>query len=382
MKPSGTAARPAATPTAVPVVHRRRAYAMLVAIAVIMGSLCIICSRSLGYPLRDPDGFLGPAWIRLPLLVLGAFVADVLPRTLFRARGNPGRYVTEARLLIREHWTRDRITLVVVGLVSFYVTYVSYRNLKNFLPFIMSVDGKPKKYDFALHRMDEWLLFGHDPSTVLHTVLGTGVSAHVLSYVYLIFLPMVPVSVVVWAVWSKNVSFGYWFITSQCICWALGTLSYYAIPTLGPNFFFPWLYKDLPGTGVAQLQDSLFNGRQSILFNPFADGVQSVAGFASLHVAITVTLALVGQHTLRTKSLRVGLWVYCGVTIVSTTYFGWHYIADDIAGLFIALVAVYLGGLGTGQKFDRWGRSSHPTTSTDAVPIEDEDEGLVSAMSE
>jgi membrane-associated phospholipid phosphatase len=348
----------------------RRAYAMLVAVALVMGVLAFICSRSLGYPLRDPDGFLGPAWIRLPLLVLGAFIADVLPRTLYRARGNPGRYKAEAVLLIREHWTRERITLVVVGLISFYVTYVSYRNLKNFLPFVMSVDGKPKKYDFALHRMDEWMLFGHDPSTLLHSVLGTGISAHVLSFIYLLFLPMVPVSIVIWAVWSRNVSFGYWFITAQCICWALGTVSYYAIPTLGPNFFFPWLYSDLPDTGVADLQDALFYGRQNILFNPFADGVQSVAGFASLHVAITVSLALVAQYTLRTRIFRIALWVYVVLVAISTTYFGWHYIADDIAGLLIALVSVYLAALGTGQKFDRGGRSSHPTTSTDAVPID------------
>ncbi|MET3961476.1 membrane-associated phospholipid phosphatase [Marmoricola sp. OAE513] len=359
-----------------PGLAQRHGYAMLVSIAVIMGGLCIICSQSLDIPLRDPDGFLGPAWIRLPLLVLGAFVADVLPRTLFRARGNPGRFKAEASLLIREHWTKERIKLVTIGLISFYVTYVSYRNLKNFLPFIMATDGKPTKYDQALHRMDEAMLFGHDPSSLLHSMLGTGISAHVLSYIYLIFLPMVPISVVIWAVWSRNVSFGYWFITSQCICWSLGTLSYYAIPTLGPNFFFPWLYTDLPNTGVAQLQDALFNGRQNILFDPFSSGVQSVAGFASLHVAITVSLALVGHYTLRSKWLRITLWIYSGTTILATTYFGWHYIADDIAGLAIALTAVYLAALGTGQKFDRRGRSSHPTTATAEVPIDDEDPGL------
>ena len=349
---------------------RRRAYAMVVSIAIVMGVLAFICSRSLGYPLRDPDGFLGPAWIRLPLLVIGAFIADVLPRTLFRARGKPLRFKAEAALLIKEHWTRERITLVVVGLVSFYVTYVSYRNLKNFLPFIMSDgDGHAKKYDYYLLKMDEWLGFGHDPSTLLHNVLGTGISAQVLSFVYVLFLPMVPVSVVVWAVWSRNVSFGYWFITAQCICWALGTASYYALPTLGPNFYAVWLYQDLPDTGVAKLQNALFAGRQNILWNPFAEGVQSVAGFASLHVAITVTLALIGHYTLRSRTLRVGLWVYSGLTIVATTYFGWHYIADDLAGLVIAIIAVYLSGLGTGQKFDRRGLSSHPTTSTSEVPI-------------
>lgn len=370
---SETAALPEPGPRAVQAPAQRRAYAMLVSVAVLMGLLAIICSVQLGYPLRDPDGFLGPAWIRLPLLVIGAFVADILPRTLFRARGKPSRFKTEATMLIREHWTRERITLVVVGLVSFYVTYVSYRNLKNFLPFIMSDGSGARKYDYELHRMDEWMLFGHDPSTLLHDVLGTGISAHVLSFIYVLFLPMVPISVVIWAVWSRNVSFGYWFITAQCICWALGTASYYAIPTMGPNFFFPWLYSDLPDTGVAKLQDALFYGRQNILWDPFGDGVQSVAGFASLHVAITVSLALVGQYTLRTRGFRISLWVYAGLTFISTTYFGWHYIADDIAGLAIAVVAVYLAALGTGQKFDRGWRSSHPTTSTGDVPISDDD---------
>jgi len=340
----------------------------MVTIAIFMGTLAIITGQALGYPLRDPDGFLGPAWVRLPLLCIGAFVADIVPRTLWRSRGKVSQFRTEARLLVREHWTRDRIQLVVLGLVCFYVTYVSYRNLKNFLPFVRG--GKTRAGDYELHKFDQWLLFGNDPSSLLHQWLGTGVSAYVLSWVYLIFLPMVPVSVVIWAVWSRNVSFGYWFITAQCICWALGTLSYYVIPTLGPNFFFPWLYADLPDTGVAHLQDALFYGRQNILFNPFADGVQSVAGFASLHVAITVALALVAQYTLRTRLFRIVLWVYVVLVAISTTYFGWHYIADDIAGLAIALIAVYLAALGTGQKFERGGRRSHPTTSTSDVPVD------------
>lgn len=351
-------------------VLQRHGYAMLVSVAVVMGALCIICSQAIDYPIRDPDGFLGPAWMRLPILVGIAFIADIVPRTIYRARGDFGSYKQVARVLVAEHWTKERIKLVLIGLVCFYVTYVSYRNLKNFLPFVMSRDGKPTKYDQALHKMDEWLLFGNDPSSLLHSVLGTGISAHVLSVIYLFFLPMVPVTIIIWAVWSKNISFGYWFITSQCICWSLGTLSYYLIPTLGPNFFFPWLYTDLPNTGVAQLQDALFISRQSILSDPFASGVQSVAGFASLHVAITVSLALVGHYTLQTQWVRRGLWVYSGATIIATTYFGWHYIADDVAGLLIAVIAVYLAGLGTGQKFDRKGRSSHPTTSTGEVPIE------------
>lgn len=328
---------------------------MLVLIAIATGVVCVATSIAIDRPLRDTEGFLGSVWLRLPLLVVGAFLADVIPRTLYRARADYRRYPATARQVITDHWTRDRTTLVVVGLASFYVTYISYRNLKNFLPFVMSEDGRPKLYDRSLHRMDEWLLFGNDPSTVLHNVLGTSVSAHVLSAIYLFFLPMVPISVAIWAVWSRKTSFGWWFITAQCLCWVLGTASYYALPTLGPGLYGEYLplYADLPQTGVQDIQDMLANDRADVLYNPLAEGVQSVAGFASLHVAITVMLAMVGHYTLRTRAFRIGLWVYAGLTVVATTYFGWHYIADDIAGAAIAVLAVYAAGVGTGQTFDR-----------------------------
>ena len=102
------------------------------------------------------------------------------------------------------------------------------------------------------------------------------------------------------------------------------------------------------------------------------DGVQSVAGFASLHVAITLLFALMVQHTLRIRILHWIFWVNFGITVVATLYFGWHYIADDIAGVAIALIAFYVGGIASGQKFDRRGLASHPTTTTSSVPVDDE----------
>jgi len=327
---------------------KRGAYILLVANAVIMLVLMVVVSRALGHPLRDPDGFLGPAWIRMPLLIGFAFAVDIVPRTLYRSRFNPKRFSTEARGLVHEHWTRDRVILVVVGALSFYATYVSYRNLKNFLPFV-----RPERFDYAMHHLDRWLLFGHDPALLLQNLLGVGISAHVLSYVYLLFLPMVPMTVIAWAVWSRNVGFGLWYVTADCLVWTLGTASYYIIPTLGPNFAFPWLYTNLDRTGVTSLQDALSNGREHIIYvNPFADGVQSVAGFASLHVGITLMTCLVAHYTVRQRWIRVLLWVNLVLVIISTTYFGWHYIADDVAGAFIAFVSVYGAGWATGQKFD------------------------------
>ena len=86
----------------------------------------------------------------------------------------------------------------------------------------------------------------------------------------------------------------------------------------------------------------MWNGRQEVRFplNPFSDSLQSVAGFASLHVALTLVIALVAHYTVRHVVLRSVAWIFFGLTVISTLYFGWHYVADDIAGAVIAVLAV------------------------------------------
>ncbi len=333
-----------------------------------MGVLALAAAFTLNRSLVDPDGFLGPSWLRLPLIVLGAFLLDVLPRTLWASRMKPALMPALVTQRVRSHWTRERVTLVALGLVSFYITYVCYRNLKSFLPFVMG-EGK---YDRSLHLVDRALMFGHEPATILHTILGTGISAHVLSTVYLWFLPLVPLALAAWLVWSRNITFGYWFATSQCLAWTLGTASYYALPTLGPGFQYSYLYADLPDTGSSSLMEALSYGRDNVLRQGAEGSVQSVAGFASLHVAITLLVALMVQYTLRNRILHIIFWTNFAITVVATLYFGWHYIADDLAGVVIALFSFWLGGLASGQKFDRRGLASHPTSTTSQVPVDAE----------
>ena len=344
----------------------RRAWTLLVVNAVVMGGLAIVVAIAYDKKLIDPEGsFLGPSSIRLPLLLFGALLLDMLPRTLWQSKLNPKLMPAIVRDRWRTHWNRERLTLVALGIICFYIVYVSYRNLKSFLPFVRGT-----MYDRELHMLDHMLLFGHDPANVLHGLLGESWAAWPLSYVYLWFLPLVPLAVTAWLVWSRNLSYGYWFVTSQCIAWTLGTASYYALPTLGPGLEYGYLYFDLPNTPTTQLMESLVNGRTNVLWAGVDDAVQSVAGFASLHTAITLLVALMVQFTLQSKVLKWVFWINFGVTVIATLYFGWHYIADDIAGVMIAFISFYVGGIASGQKFDRHGLSSHPTTTTSQVPVD------------
>jgi PAP2 superfamily protein len=306
--------------------------------------------------LVDPDGFIGPSYLRLPTVVALGFAIDLIPRTLWVSRLNPRRMPAVFRERLRTHWTRDRMILVVSGILCFYLTYVSYRNLKSQLPFILGVNHK---YDRELFSLDKALFLGHEPAIVLHGLLGDGISAEFLSSVYLWFLPLVPLALAVWLVWSRNLAFGYWFATSQCVAWTLGTVSYYALPTLGPGFQHPWLYQTIDDTAAGQLMNSLANSRVWAVQTSAPSLIGStnflsgVAGFASLHVAITLLVALMIQYTTTLRWLKIVFWVNTSFTAVATLYFGWHYVADDIAGVAIALVSFYVGAWASGQSLTR-----------------------------
>jgi hypothetical protein len=342
----------------------RRAYVLLVVNAAVMLIWAAITAWHLDRPLIDPEGsFLGPSWLRLPILCVGALFLDLVPRAVWLSRGRVKQWPGLVRERWDRHWSKERLLLVILGIVCFYVIYVCYRNLKSFLPLVSS-----RIYDRELHMLDRVLFFGREPGPVIHDVLGTTVVAHFLSTFYLLFIPMVAVLVTVWLVWSRNLSYGWWFVTAQGIAWTLGTISYYALPTLGPGLEYIWLYGDLANTGTKDLMNSLANARQGVLWS---DGqAQTVAGFASLHTGISLLWALMVQYTIRTRWIRIVFWVNFGLTVVATLYFGWHYIADDIAGVTIAFVSFYIGAVASGQKFDKHGLGSHPTTTTSKVPVE------------
>ncbi|HEY0890363.1 MAG TPA: phosphatase PAP2 family protein [Nocardioides sp.] len=329
----------------------RRAHLLMAGNAVLIGGLAIVVSIITDRPLIDPEGsFLGPSWLRLPLLLFGALLLDLLPRTLWLSKFRVREMWPIARDRLRTHWNKDRVVLVASGIISFYIVYVSYRNLKSFLPALTDV-----QFDHELHLIDRALFFGHEPGTVLQQVFGTNVTAWVLSYIYLWFLPLVPLAVTCWLVWSRNLNYGYWFVTSQCLAWTLGTATYYMLPTVGPGIQYPFVYADLAHTPTSDLMDALVSGRQNVLLADVADAVQSVAGFASLHTGITLLVALMVQHTVNITWVRWAFWINFGLTIIATLYFGWHYAADDVAGVALALVSFYVGGLMSGQRFERKG---------------------------
>ena len=253
----------------------RRLYGAGIVVALLFGALTLVTAAVADLPLRDPDGFLGPSYVRLPLIALGMMVLDVLPRLLIRLRSRPQPLLV-LREVLAERCSPARLGLVTLGFGVFYVCYVSYRNLKSFLPFL-----RDDLYDAWLVSTDRWLAFGTHPGVMLHDLLGTGASAELLSSVYMIFLPFVPLSLAAALVWGNDLLRGAWYAVALSLNWILGTLSYYLLPALGPIYVESYRFLDLPDTPVAGLQHALWRNRIEVLADPHAtSSVHGIAAFA------------------------------------------------------------------------------------------------------
>jgi membrane-associated phospholipid phosphatase len=335
-------------PVDAPAAGLRPAYLVVPLIAAAMLAFTLLAGDRYGLGLRDPDKLHGG---RL-LMLLGALIVfwalDVVPRAVMQSRAGKGGVLERVRAVARERWTVRRIGLAVGSITAFYITYLCYRNIKSYLPL-----ARPELFDTELLEFER-TLFGQDPSVYLHELLGTGVVAHVLSTVYLLYLTFVPISIGFALVWSTDTAKGMWWLSALTLNWILGALSYFLIPSMGPAFAAPELFTSLPDTGASALQQELLQHREAFLANPVGSGeLQSIAAFASLHVAMVFTGVLMA-HLLRVpRAVRIGLWAFLVLTVLSTIYFGWHYVVDDVAGLAIAIIAVYLGAWLTGWRIER-----------------------------
>lgn len=309
---------------------------VLMALAVGFLLTAIVVSQFLYVPIRDPEGSLLGKRIIGPFLLMAAFFAfDIV----LRARRLPDKHslrpIQAGMMVFRDRWWPVRIKIALSGFIAFYITYLAYRNLKSFVPFVDLTT-----HDEWLTRVDLWLTFGYYPADVLQDALGRGFTAHFLSFVYLAFIPLVPFSIGVTLAMSQRMRHGYYYVTAVTINWILGALSYFMIPSIGPFGETPGLFDDLPSTGVTRVQESLLNNRITTINDPLgSDNIQSIAGFASLHVSIVLT-ALIIAWQLRRRTLTATLIPTFVLTVIATIYFGWHFILDDIAGVIMALMAV------------------------------------------
>lgn len=322
------------------------AYGLQVVLATGLMAAAFLVAWVEDLPVRDPDdSIVGPSYLRIPVLALACFLVDVAVRSV--RRGGLSGWRAQVREVVRERWHAPRVRLVLIGLVSWYLAYVGFRNLKSYVPFV-----RPEMLDDDLLRLDRKLALGHDPATVLHDLLGTGWAAHVMSTTYVAWIVFLTLSLIIALFWTSNIRTACWYVTAVAVNWALGVSVYYLVPSTGPIYARPELFADLPETQVTRIAGSWWDDRVDMLADPFAtDALQTVAAFASLHVSVMVTAALIAKMIrLRPVSLQWALWVFLVLNVLATVYLGWHYLLDVFGGVGIGVAAVWIAAWGTGNQ--------------------------------
>ena len=322
-------------------------------IAAVTVIAALIVADAADFAFRDPDNVAV-----LYIVEVGAGVALLVFLDIFlRAARRAGTRRPPREVLIavkRERWTSARVVAVATALVSFYVTYLAYRNLKAAVPLLRPED----LFDSQLADLDRYLFFGNDPAALLHGLLGTGVSAHILSTFYAAFIVFLPLSLGLALVFSERIQVSLFYAAALSINWILGAATYFMLPALGPIYFEPGAFGSLPHTEVTNLQQMLLDDRVGFLADPATGTPQAIAAFASLHIAMSFTALLAAYLLDLGRRLKQALWAWLVITIVATVYLGWHYFIDDLAGLVMGLAALVLAKWLTG--FDP--RNSHRTT--------------------
>lgn len=338
----------------------RANFRFAIVLSILLAAASIIVKQAYDLPFRDPDGVAGPTYVRLPLILLLAFLTDVLPRTLWRER-SPAKIPKTFVAVVKERWPWEHVRFALAGLGAWYLTYVAFRNLKSFVPFV-----NQHLWDSTMARIDEVLWLGHDPAQVLHSLFGTTWAAHGFSFIYIAWIAFVPVSLVMALVWSRDVTGGAWYVTAVAVDWVLGVATYFAVPTLGPIYAKPGDFAGLAHTSVSTIQAQMLQDRHEVLLNPFTtEAVQTIAAFASLHVGIMVTVCLMVELLHMHRLVRIGMWVFLVLTVLATIYLGWHYFTDAIGGAVLGAAGVWIAALGTGNHVRGW-----PTATPAKAPVE------------
>jgi hypothetical protein len=284
-------------------------------------------------------------YIQLPIICLIAWLIDVLPRSLWRMRKQVQGFRRVFADVVAERWTRSHIIFAVSGLGTWYICYATFRNLKGYVPF---VNGHI--WDGTLERIDKALWLGHEPWTVLHTAFGDNIAAHFFSFIYVAWIVLIPMTLAIALVWTRDPARGSWYVTAIAVDWVLGVAAYYALPTLGPIYTSTVDFAGISHTYTSTLEADLLRDRIAVLADPHAThAVQTIAAFPSLHVGMMVSVCAFVTLAGMARWIRVSAWVFLVITVIGTLYLGWHFFVDALAGGALGVAAVWIAAMATGN---------------------------------
>jgi hypothetical protein len=260
--------------------------------------------------------------------------AGVVIRTLVAFVRRDRSYLRHIR---RRAWLLDTARLIAGATLLVF----SYGWLKLVTPLL-----RTSNMDAALWELDRLLAFGLSPAEFLLNLFAGGHALRAIDWAYAnIFYA------------SLVVGMGYFlshpsrrirvaFANGNTLLWGLGAWLYFAVPSLGPAYRFPdvWLVHESSLRVTQGLQALLMRNWQTVARSWEARQLVApvslafgIAAFPSLHVGFQTYVFLWMRRLWLSGQVLFALFaltIFLGSMIT-----GWHYLADGIAGVLLALLA-------------------------------------------
>lgn len=220
------------------------------------------------------------------------------------------------------------------------IMFVVFVNLKHLIPFIHG-----SVFDYQLDRVERAIFHGSIAAEILHELLGVEV-APLLSSCYTLFYSYVAFVIYLFVL-QRNRALAHEFLLAFFLVWFGGLTIAYLYPTRGPIFFTPDTFALLPNTEVTSMQQKLWLHKLALDQNPFhRNATYLISGLPSLHLAVPILGSLYLPRL--SWALAVLSWTFVLLTAITTVYFGWHWILDDLAAVLLAV--------GVARTTKRWYR--------------------------
>jgi membrane-associated phospholipid phosphatase len=228
-----------------------------------------------------------------------------------------------------------------------FVILFAYITLKSIIPVVNA-----RLYDHQFNAMDYFLFLKHYPTELSIQwipVSWTGLLS--FGYRFYFLLNIIAFSSIYCAVSDRRIF--YRMVIAFSLTYILGLSLYFCFPAQGPIYHYPDQFEvirsPMSETSTYEFQRSLWTVYEQVKQHTPKDfceltkdsGVLSgIAAFPSLHIAVSCVLLyfLFRYHRVIFWLCFLPFWLM----VVSTVYFGWHYVVDNIAGFILACVVLHL----------------------------------------
>jgi hypothetical protein len=243
--------------------------------------------------------------------------------------------------------------------IPIFIVLFSYCTLKSIIPVV-----NPFLFDEQFNMIDYYLFFKHSPTALIINWIPISYMG-LLSFGYKSFflIKIFAFSSIYCTLKDKRVF--YRMVIAFSLTYFIGLGLYYIFPSQGPIYYQPKKFEailtPMSETSNYQIQKDLWKNYEHVKKHTpekfceltKASGIRNgIAAFPSLHIAVScVLLYFLFRYS------RAIFWLCFlpfWVMVLSTIYFGWHYVVDDIAGFFLAgIVIVFVNHLTNNMVFSQ-----------------------------